>query len=342
MVRGAHDDAEFAFCGQCSKKYLVTGATHVCGQVSVQDPPGAFNKFLRQYYFPFLLRTSLHGVRVPATRYTPDFVVPWLGIAWLALFAVCAAFGPNFLNNTRSGLDVPPGTPSAIAQEAMDKYYPDASSWPPAIVLQHLKDGYPGEITNNSTLRVSALLNDFRLQHSGVVQGVSGYFELMAANLPLLATTTLSEDKRSMISTVTIQKDAELKAVTEMAHKLIEFVHAMHFDDLELGATGIFLLFGEMQDATEKNFGMIDGVALPVCIIILGLNLRSYKHMFIAMINLGATLLLSFTILLPISNVVDINPFSPSIMMSLGIAVCFDYSLFMLNRFREADRKSVV
>jgi len=47
------------------------------------------------------------------------------------------------------------------------------------------------------------------------------------------------------------------------------------------------------------------------------------------MVNLGVTILMSFAILYPISDAIDINPFSPSIMMSLGIAVvCFSSFFF--------------
>jgi RND superfamily putative drug exporter len=67
----------------------------------------------------------------------------------------------------------------------------------------------------------------------------------------------------------------------------------------------------------------------------LRVSLRSYRHMAISLVNLIASLLLSFAILVPISDPISINPFAPSIMMSLGIAVCFDYSLFMLTRYRE-------
>jgi len=94
-------------------------------------------------------------------------------------------------------------------------------------------------------------------------------------------------------------------------------------------------LFQEMQVATEESFVTIDGTVLPIAIIILGVSLRSWKHMLNALINLACTLLLAFAILVPISDPIAINPFAPSIMMSLGIAVCFDYTLFMLTRFRE-------
>jgi uncharacterized membrane protein YdfJ with MMPL/SSD domain len=69
--------------------------------------------------------------------------------------------------------------------------------------------------------------------------------------------------------------------------------------------------------------------------LILGVRVQSYRHIGIALINLLLAVLLSFNILTPVAAGFDINPFAPSIMLSLGVAVCFDYSLFLITRFRE-------
>jgi uncharacterized membrane protein YdfJ with MMPL/SSD domain len=90
-----------------------------------------------------------------------------------------------------------------------------------------------------------------------------------------------------------------------------------------------------MSEATKTNMELIDATVLPIAVVILGFTLRSYRHMLIAVANLGCSLLLSFAIMVPISDATDINPFAPSVMMSLGIAICFDYVLFVTTRFRE-------
>ncbi len=84
----------------------------------------------------------------------------------------------------------------------------------------------------------------------------------------------------------------------------------------------------------RAHYLLTTGIVLPVAIVILGTQVQSYRHMFIALVNLLCTLLLAFSWLVPITDHVAINPFAPSIMMSLGIAISFDYSLFMLTRFR--------
>ena len=189
---------------------------------------------------------------------------------------------------------------------------------------------------NNFTKQLSNSLGEFATAHSEVVSGVSGYWEFIGNPITgPLANESVSADRHTMISTVSFQKDASLKEVEELTSKLDTFGRDHDSSDISVGCTGLFALFGEVTKVMEQQMVIIDGVVLPIAILILGCNIRSYRHMIIALCNLGCTLLLGFSILLPIAGVKNINTFGPSIMMSLGIAVCFDYSLFMLTRFRE-------
>jgi hypothetical protein len=146
-----------------------------------------------------------------------------------------------------------------------------------------------------------------------------------------------------MVSTVNFKKDATLNDISDVAVKLLVFAKEKDTGDISVGCTGLQPLFSELADAISGSIGVIDATVLPVAILILGYNVKSYRHMGVAFLNLICTLLLAFALLVPITFAVAINPFAPSIMMSLGIAVCFDYSLFMLARFREeieVNRKS--
>ena len=103
-----------------------------------------------------------------------------------------------------------------------------------------------------------------------------------------------------------------------------------------MAATGLFPLFSEMTHATEDNFILIDAIVLPIAVVLLGAYVKSYRHMGLALLTLAVSLLLAFAVLVPIArDLTNINPFAPSIMLSLGIAVCFDYTLFAVTRFKE-------
>lgn len=138
-----------------------------------------------------------------------------------------------------------------------------------------------------------------------------------------------------MLMTVSFKQEFDNKLFDDSSLDLIDFAKARTNSDVEVYATGIGPLFTEAKLSIAHNYELIEMIVLPVAILILGLRVHSYRHMFVAFLCLVATLLYAFAILVPITDHVAINPFSPSIMMSLGIAISFDYSLFMLCRFRE-------
>ena len=257
---------------------------------------------------------------------------------WIAIFALGAAFGPAFLSETRSNLDVPPGTPSALATAAFDRLYPAAGSWPPAFVVQRSTNGSDVLAPPNATLAVASALASFAADHPGVVDRVTGYWELVSdPSLVLLAESALSPSRRTLLSTVSWVPSATLTSVTDCVGKLLPFAESLSTPSVAVSTTGIFPLFSEVSATTESDFALIDAIVLPVAVVILGVRLQSFAHMGVALANLALTILLTFALLNPLAapGVADIAPFAPSIMLSLGISVCFDYSLFTLTRFRE-------
>jgi len=283
------------------------------------DPDnGLFGKFLVNYYFPVFV-------------HRPKAIC----LLWLITFIICVVYGPSFLSKTRSNLDVPKGTPSADAIQVFQDSYPGTSTWPPALVVQYTNS--PGKhVVGNFTKALSASLANFASSHSSTISSVSGYWELIKIQgLTLLANKAISPDNQTMVSTLSFKASAARNDIDKTVIDLLKFTSDHNSADVTVQATGLFPLFSEMQTATAESFGLIDGTVIPVCILVLGFQLRSYRHMLICICCLGCSLLLAFAILVPITDPIAINPFAPSIMMSLGIAICFDYTLFMISRFQE-------
>lgn len=69
-----------------------------------------YEKALKSYYFPFLLKFHRH-----------------VCFLWLAVFVISIVFGPSFLGLTKSDLELPPGTSSEIASNAFKQNYPERS-----------------------------------------------------------------------------------------------------------------------------------------------------------------------------------------------------------------------
>ena len=288
-----------------------------------------YGRCLRRVYFPLLVAR-------------PRAIL----LAWLLIFVISAIFGlgiggasAGFLNSTRSNLDLPKGTPSGDAVLAFQALYPKVSSWAPAVVVLQVPGGGAsgGVMASASARAASAAIYAFAAGWSGgkVVEYSSGYFELISAGLPQLAMQSVSPDNLTATINVGFKKTTTLNDINLFIDELIIFAGEQSTPQLSVTATGLFPLFRQMSLATEASFSTIDGTVIPLAMIILGMRVRSYRHIGIALINLLVALLLSFAILTPIASAFDINPFAPSIMLSLGVAVCFDYSLFLVTRFRE-------
>ena len=278
-----------------------------------------FEQFLKKLYFPFLQKYSAH-----------------VCCLWFCIFIVIIIYGPSFLSKTESDLDLPTDTPSYKAIAAYQENYPTRSTIPSIFIVYHLENTNNYKtIINSYTQNVASLLTTYVSSRTSELSGVSGYWELI--NYPaytLIANSAVSDNNRTMISTVSFQKEfsTELDVIIDA---LLEFAEEHTSSDVSVMCTGTLPLFHEMSIATEENFVMIDATVLPIAIVILATQVKSYRHMVVAFCNLVCTILLAFAVLVPITEEIAINPFAPSIMMSLGIAICFDYSLFMLTRFAE-------
>ena len=297
------------------------------GSLSLATMPSSaddiYRSFVRQYLFPLLVARR----RVVLAL-------------WVATFVLSVSFGLKFFSLPRSNFDLPKNTPSYEATQAYSKAYPNSNGWPPVFIVQSslaagasVLSGKAGE----STRRVASALANFT--SSGVaVERVSGYWELVAVpSLSLLAAEAVSPDNSTLLSSVIFRAGVTVDQINTAVSLLLPFVAGLSDEHVSVAATGLFALFDEMTTATKESFTSIDSAVLPIATIILGWRLRSYRHMAVSFAALGCTLLLAFAIMVPIAapGVVDINPFAPSIMLSLGIAVTFDYSLFLLMRFRE-------
>ena len=268
----------------------------------------------------------------------------WILLAWLVVFGICAATGPQFLSLLRGGSQLPPGSPVEAAVKAGARLFPpppQGAPESPSVVVQRARSG---GVTSGQTAAASrnfsvALARFCADKGAGVVAGVQGFWELAAAG-PLLARVAaraLAPDNATMATSVAYLPGAADKDVVLFIRALAEWAPAQSSELLEVTTTGNRQISLEWSSELNADFVRTEGIVLPIAMVALGAQLRSYRHMGIALLNLIVTLLLSFAVLVPVAQkgVLDLDPSALLIMASLGIALSFDYSLFILSRFRE-------
>eukprot|EP01083_Nonionella_stella_P175498 611326_1 len=103
-----------------------------------------------------------------------------------------------------------------------------------------------------------------------------------------------------------------------------------------MSMTGESALIKDMNAESRKDVEKKDTLTIPIALCVLALIIRSWRLMFIPLLTFGTSICASFSVMRPFAeHVLNVNPFCPSIMMSVTIAMSIDYSLFLLSRYRE-------
>jgi len=271
---------------------------------------------LKKYYFPFLLKYHSYVL-----------------ITWIIILILSVIWGPLFLSNTRSSYAIPPSCPSYKANKAFKDNFPSVNAdYPPAIMIAHTNNK-DQNIICSYTKQLSYKLKDSFGSNSNI-GSIDGYWEYKDTDYNLIASDFVSSNNRTMETIISFPKGINDESYDAIVQKLIDFASSHDSSDITVIMTGEKALGLQMTDATKNNLSLIDSTVLPIALIILGVVLKSYRHIIVALINLLCSMLFTFLIMYGISIVIPIASFAPSIMMTLGIAISFDYSLFLLTRFR--------
>ena len=97
---------------------------------------------------------------------------------------------------------------------------------------------------------------------------------------------------------------------------------------------GIFIDW-TFDDRIKKDLVKAEVVAIPLTLIILGLIFGSLIAAILPMGIGGGTLVAAIGMTIWLSNVTDVTVYATNIVSLIGIGVSIDYSLFLVNRFRE-------
>ena len=117
---------------------------------------------------------------------------------------------------------------------------------------------------------------------------------------------------------------------TETANEIVAKIKAANSADLQVGGSGQILDFAGQEPPSSEGVGVT--VALIILLIAFGSLLTAFLPLLTAIfgVSLGGSLLL-FT-----ARFVDVATFAPILATMIGLGVGIDYSLFVINRYRQA------
>ena len=114
-----------------------------------------------------------------------------------------------------------------------------------------------------------------------------------------------------------------------------DFINDYGPEEVLVEPTGVTLFGVDTREGTTDDMEMMDTIVLPLSLATLAYIVGNLALMSIPVVTIISSLCLSGTLMYPVAQAMQVTQFTPSIMMSLTIAMSIDYSLFLLTRLTE-------
>jgi uncharacterized membrane protein YdfJ with MMPL/SSD domain len=185
---------------------------------------------------------------------------------------------------------------------------------------------------NDSDVPVLGTASYFALNSLLSAPGVPSLFHSIGDALKL---KFVSNDSSATIVTLSLGADPTHATTIHFADELSAYVQSQRWDGVEVSVSGISAFLTLMQESVERDLALMDGIVMPLALIVLALVLRSVRLLIIPLVALVVSILISFAIMYIVAQFIDVVFITPSLMMSMLVATSIDYSLFLLSRYRE-------
>ena len=242
----------------------------------------------------------------------------WVLAAWMLLFVAGITIGSMVFSrlhdpNGSSGAESVQG--SAIVQQAR-------GMGPSAVVLVQ----GPPVAAASTRAPVQALTT--RLQR---LPEVTGAVNAYTSNDPMLR----AAGGHASLIVVWVRKDAPMMAQKMAVNAIRSAAHnAVPGATVQVGGD-----LGVMRDgmaAVQNDLYRGEAVALPVLLIALFFIFRGWRAALLPIAAALSTVSGALILLMAITHVTDVAPYAVNVITLFGLALAVDYSLLMVNRFREA------
>lgn len=260
---------------------------------------------------------------------------------WLVWAAVGGAFAMRFIGATTQRFSPPPGSQSFRAAAAYAGAFPEsAGSTQFAVLVTALPPLPPtaafAPVVANFSAAVQRRLPALA---AGTAVSSASYFALSAAGADALAAALVSPDGATVLLSVLLDAayttDAAIAFGARLAALVLEAAGAAGLSPANYDATmmGLPNLVASALTTIESDMGLMDGVVIPIALFVLALTVSAPRLVVAPAITAGATLAVSFGTMYFVTFVFVVTQSTPSLMLSLCLAMTIDYNLFFFSRY---------
>ena len=204
---------------------------------------------------------------------------------------------------------------------------------------------------------------------SNLILRVSSYYSFQQQNLTLLANPFMSNDQKTTMievqcsilpteSTKTTNRSGSNNSSSRTDVTESEVMDRLHDyytkilpppKGISVSVTGLEYFSQDLRNSTKRDLTRMDILVIPCALLLVGWVLQSRHDLsystalgtlwIIPLCCLASTIATWSLLMNPIARAMQITQFTPSIMMSLTLGVCIDYTLFLLTRYLESMRR---
>lgn len=278
----------------------------------------------------------------------------WVVIVfWIAMWPLGATYMPKFIDNTDSTFDAPSGSTSDIAQTLYEEQYDKSDDVQPDILVLMTREDFSEkncnmtnseceiyEVSKKFTEDLTTYLQDLVAEYN--VEGdtdeyfasVGSYYLYENLQVPHFGELNFCTDD-AQICYIGISYASPDDKREDVNDGVRDFCNDYAPEGVLVEPTGVTLFTLDTRDGTVEDMEMMDTIVLPISLFTLAYIVGNVWLVIVPVLTILTSIFFSNLLMYPISNTMQVTQFTPSIMMSLTLAMSIDYSLFLLSRLTE-------
>jgi RND superfamily putative drug exporter len=264
-------------------------------------------------------------------------------VFWGVILLLGLRMSMMLMDEVELNVEAADGTDAAKARKVVEEEFPESKNSAHVLLIQ-MKDG--SSVLNPIVAQftfdfVTEAFANKHLSQYLTPESAQGYYLVNGSIIdqtdPTIKQQFVSGDNTVTIMLVNTQDNGEMDLAMELSQEIKKVIEKVSPPELEVLMTGFPTLMEDAIAGIERDMMLIDLVTIPLIIVALAILLRNRRLVIIPLIAIAITLGISFGIMVVLSqnDVLTITSIIPNIMMSLGLGIGVDYSLFLLSRFKE-------
>ncbi|WP_162462946.1 MMPL family transporter [Paenibacillus psychroresistens] len=246
-------------------------------------------------------------------------------VAWLILIILGGSVFaklPSLLSG--GGWDVP-NSQSAIAGEQLASQFAGRSESSLTLVL---RDPDHAVGTPEYKDKLKQIVDRLKTE-----EGVADVFSILTAS-EAVSQGLIGTDKNMSIAFIdmNIKADYVMNNVTLYQERLVEQAKLLGVEAHLVGTTAFQ---GENSEQSKQGLAKAEMIVFPLILLILLLIFRSVVATITSLVVTISSVLVAMGIVYVVANQVELSVFVTNSALMLGLGIGIDYSLFMINRFKQ-------